>query len=338
MSRQLKIDHFLAGTAWQKANRTPLKQDASFRRYWRLDLDGSTRILMEAPPPEKSVSVFARIANFLRQHKLIAPEIFAINEAAGLMLLEDFGHDTFTQILAQDLSEETHLYEMAIDSLITLHQVRLDNSLALDDYNTQALLDEAQLFIEWFFPAVRSKTATRTQVDQYNEAWRKCFSGLKPLQSVVVLRDYHVDNLMAVRRTGDSVKCGLLDFQDALFGSPAYDLVSLLEDARRDVSPTLAAHCLDRYLSGRQLSNNTPACEILSAGMNILGAQRHAKVLGIFVRLAKRDGKTHYLAHLPRVLKLFTLALEREPLLAPIALWCAKHLSLSDLTLPSEHV
>ena len=335
MTRETQIEQFLSSTDWLQASRTPLNQDASFRRYWRLQKQTAHAMLMDAPPPEKPVSLFADIARFLLEHGLSAPQIYALDAASGLMLLQDLGDDTFTRILAADPKSEAELYQLAIDTLVRLHSIPEGKLLSLPAYDHSTLLSEARLFIEWFYPAVSGRTASAEQIQQFDAAWQSCFDALTPHRSVLVLRDYHVDNLMRLN-SGDHIHCGLLDFQDALIGSPAYDLVSLLEDARRDIPPPLRQRCLTRYNNAMRISGvDAPDATALQPWINVLGAQRHAKVLGIFVRLCKRDQKPHYLIHLPRVTALLQDAIEREPGLTPVADWMRVNLPFESIDLRS---
>ncbi len=332
-SRETLINTFLAGSPWQMAQRHPLSQDASFRRYWRLELNGNTAMLMDAPPPEKPVSRFADIAVFLCRQGLHAPAIYEMDDAHGLMLIEDFGDDTFTRVLATEPSQENTLYDLAIDTLVDLHRIDTFTGLSLAEYDPTILIDEAQLFTEWFVPTIAGQTTRIEQKESYAAAWQASFSKLAPHSHVLVLRDYHVDNLMRLAQAKQSARCGLLDFQDALMGSPAYDLMSLLEDARRDISDELKNRCLHRYFTATAERSNFPSQKTLTPWLNVLAAQRHAKVLGIFVRLFKRDNKANYLEHLPRVLALYTAALEREPALQPVRQWMTNNLPDEDIDL-----
>lgn len=334
MNRDAQIRAFLTHTDWTDAKRRALGQDASFRRYWRLSQHGNTAMLMDAPPPEKPISLFARIARFLRDNGLYAPEIYAMDEANGLMLIEDFGEQTFTRLLASDPGEETALYELACDTLCRLHHIPAPIELQLGAYDLSSLISEAQLFIEWFFPAITGQPASDAQISTFKQAWQQSFATLDEHRQVLVLRDYHVDNLMRVALPDGTTQCGLLDFQDALIGSPAYDLMSLLEDARRDINAELKQHCLDRYF--RQMARfdpHFPGPDTLIPWLNVLAAQRHAKVLGIFVRLRQRDHKPAYLRHLPRVLALYQNAIEREPGLMPVAQWMNENLPFEQINL-----
>ena len=158
--REHLIQNFLSQTPWKNAQRTALGQDASFRRYWRLHMDQGTAMLMDAPPPEKPVSLFAEIAQFLRDKGLYAPDVYTMDERHGLMLIEDFGDATFTRILQATPAQERPLYELAIDTLVELHCVTSYRELSLPEYDIATLLDEARLFIDWFYPAVSGMTAT----------------------------------------------------------------------------------------------------------------------------------------------------------------------------------
>ncbi len=333
MKREAQIEQFLSRTDWSQAKRTALSQDASFRRYWRLQQDAQQALLMDAPPPEKPVSLFANIAVFLRDHGVYAPAIYAQDESNGLMLIEDFGEHTFTRILATEPLSEITLYDLAIDTLCDLHQIKPNQTLSLGDYDIDTLVSEAGLFCEWFFPAITGFQAGLETRQSFDQAWRQSIEALTPHRSVLVLRDYHVDNLMRLCPNGQTL-CGVLDFQDALYGSPAYDLMSLLEDARRDISPELHRHSLTRYFRNMAAADpDFPRPEALQPWLNVLAAQRHAKVLGIFVRLYIRDQKPHYLKHLPRVLRLFQAAIEREPGLAPVAHWMQTELPFTSIDL-----
>ena len=290
-------------------------------------------MLMDAPPPEKPVSLFADIVNFLRNKGLHAPAIYDVDESQGLMLIEDFGDDTFTRILKSEPLKETTLYDLAIDTLVKLHRINSCSGLSLAAYDSRTMIDEAQLFIEWFYPVMTGKPASTEQIDSYRSAWQESLTNLTPHAKVLVLRDFHVDNLMKLARDGRSPVCGLLDFQDALTGSPAYDLMSLIEDARRDISGELKDRCLQRYFTAMAAQKDFPGQKELTPWLNVLAAQRHAKVLGIFVRLYKRDNKANYLEHLPRVLALYTAALERESALKPVLQWMANNLPPEDINL-----
>jgi len=301
---------FLAAHGWAGADIRPLAGDASFRRYFRVArADGATAVLMDAPPAQEDVGPFLAVAGHLIARGLRAPRPLAIDRRRGLLLLEDFGDDRVGPLLAREPGRERAIYERAVDIL-----VRLAGRPAPDDlppYDEEAMRREVALLPEWYAPAVE------TEVDEagYFEAWTKVWPAILAIVAdspVLVLRDYHADNLMVLADGG----LGLLDFQDALAGHPAYDLVSLLQDARRDVAPALEQAMIERYAAAANVAD--PAR--FRADYEILGAQRNAKILGIFTRLWKRDGKPHYLPLQPRVWS----CLERNlahPALAPVRAW-----------------
>ena len=324
------IAGFLAANGWSGTVPAPLAGDASFRRYYRL-ADGARRaVLMDAPPPEQEkLGAYVGIADALRRFGFSAPEIYAEDRGTGLLLIEDFGDDTFTRSLAGG-ADERALYTMAIDTLVALQRAVADTGLPdLPDYDEPRLLFEVSLLADWYAPAALGHKIPDQARAEYLAIWRELLPLAAADPPTLVLRDYHVDNLMRLPgRTG--VKgCGILDFQDAVIGSPAYDLVSLLEDARRDVSPALRYAMTDRYLAAipgidRARFRRTAA---------ILAAQRNAKIVGLFVRLWQRDGKPAYLAHLPRVWRLLEQDLA-EPALAPLAHWLDRHLPPARRRLP----
>lgn len=330
-SREALVRGFLRSAGWGAAERRMLAQDASFRRYERL-VDGDRRaVLMDAPPPLEDVRPFIAVGRHLRRLGLSAPEILAEDAEAGLLLLEDLGDHTFTRLLAAG-ADEHELYALAVDTLATLHGSAEAAALDLPPYDEGRLLAEAQLFVDWYLPAVLQRPATTDEAESYAAAWREALSEVGGAASTLVLRDYHVDNLVRLSARSGVAACGLLDFQDAVRGPASYDLVSLLEDARRDVPPQLAARMLERYLG--QLPSVQP--EPFMRSYRVLGAQRHAKVIGIFTRLAHRDGKPGYLRHIPRLWRLLERSLD-DPLLRPVRSWLDRNLRADQRRVPEPH-
>jgi aminoglycoside/choline kinase family phosphotransferase len=178
------------------------------------------------------------------------------------------------------------------------------------------LLTEALLLTEWYLPAVSGQSATEAAVAAYRDVWAELLPRARRVPDTLVLRDFHVDNLMRIAGREGTAACGLLDFQDAVEGPVSYDFVSLLEDARRDVDDGVRAASRDRYLAAFQ-GLDPDAFDISCV---ILGAQRHCKVLGIFTRLRDRDGKDDYLHHVPRLWRLLERA-AAHPSLAPLKHW-----------------
>jgi hypothetical protein len=291
------LDRFLAGQGWGAAERHPLAGDASFRRYIRLHRGADRAMLMDAPPPQEDVRPFLRIARLLERLDLSAPRVLAADEAAGLLLLEDLGDETYTRVLAAG-GDEGALYALATDLLIDLHR-RFDPAMAegVPPYDDDRLLDEAALLVDWYLPAIRGADTPADLRAEYLDLWRETFAIARSVADTLVLRDYHVDNLMLLDGRDGVAACGLLDFQDAVIGPISYDLVSLLEDARRDVPQDLAARMIARYCDAFPALDR----DAFLASYAVMGAQRSAKIVGIFTRLDRRDGKPIYLEHIPRV-------------------------------------
>jgi aminoglycoside/choline kinase family phosphotransferase len=291
---------FLDRAGWGGAEIRPLAGDASFRRYFRVVGNDGTAVLMDAPPMHEDSRPFLAVAEHLHQLGFAAPRILARDLDQGLILLEDFGDDRMREALDADPTRENTIYRQAIDLIRDLHQHPAGDLLP---YDMAVYQREASLFPEWYMPAVGLDPAPG-----YAEAWSEALAPVADDQSTTVLRDYHAENIMLL----PDGSLGLLDFQDALAGHHAYDLVSLLQDARRDVSPELEARMLAYY------------GPIDMGAYALLGAQRNAKILGIFTRLWKRDGKQRYLAFQPRMWTYMERDLQ-HPALAPVKAWFDRH-------------
>jgi N-acetylmuramate 1-kinase len=311
---------FIRSAGWGDAEERLLAGDASFRKYFRLTRGSSTAVVMDAPAPQEDVRPFVRIGRHLLAMKLSPPEIWAVDEAGGFLLLEDLGDDTFARVLANG-ADEMELYTRATDVLVAVHAAP-DNGLlpGLGAYEAEALIEAAMLLPEWYLPEATGHATPADIAQSYVAAWRACLAGLPPSAGGLLLRDFHKDNLLWLPQRPSVRACGLLDFQDAQRGHPSYDLVSLIEDARRDVSPAVHAGCLDRYIAATGLD-----AQDFRTGFALMAAQRHARIIGLFVRLLRRDGKPEYLPHLPRVWAMFERAL-KHPVLEPLRLWVDHHL------------
>jgi aminoglycoside/choline kinase family phosphotransferase len=295
---------FLESAGWGGARIDPLAGDASFRRYFRVVADTRRAVLMDAPPPHEDPRPFIDVAEWLHTRGFAAPAIHAVDLDRGLVLLEDFGDVRMRETVDEDADTLVPLYAAAVDVLVELHRHPAGDWRA---YDLTELQREAGLLVEWYCPAI----GLDVDVAGYRAAWGAVLHHALTDQPVTVLRDYHAENLMLV---GETRTLGLLDFQDALAGHPAYDLVSLLQDARRDVEPSIEDAMLSRY------TDATGAGSAFRDAYHVLGAQRNAKIVGIFTRLWQRDGKRRYPSLCPRV----WAYLERDlshPMLAPVARW-----------------
>ena len=326
-ARAAAIGGFLSAAGWGEVPPVPLAGDASFRRYYRLQDGARKAVLMDAPPPHEDVRPYVKVAAMLRGHGLSAPQIFAAEAGLGVLLIEDFGDHTYTRLLA-DGGDEAALYALAIDTLVGLQRA-VTTPPDLPAYDLPTLLGEAALLVDWYAPSVLGAPLAPALREEYLALWEAVLPLAALPQPTVVLRDFHVDNLMLLDGRAGLARCGLLDFQDALCGPASYDLVSLLEDARRDVPAALRAAMTERYLAAfpeldRPLFRRSAA---------ILAAQRNAKIVGIFTRLWRRDGKPQYLRHIPRVWRLLESDLA-EPALGRLAAWFERHLPAAARRVP----
>ena len=356
--RDARLEALLAETGFAGARRAPVSGDASTRAYERLTHAGRAAILMNAPPRAESapcppgaspearaalgynalarlaasrVEAFAALAAHLRALGLSAPEIYGLDVDAGFCILEDMGDGLYWSLLGEG-ADAAPLYEAAIDALVQASAFPAPGALAyagarwpLLTYDSTALHAEASLLPDWFAPKQLNRPLSDDALAEWRIAWDKVFALLDPADMRLVLRDCHSPNLMWLPDRRGAARAGMLDFQDALAGHPAYDVASLLEDARRDVEPDFAEIYLRRYIERAGVDP-----ESFRAAFAILAAQRNAKIIGVFARLKYRDGKPHYVTdHQPRVIRYFRRNLE-APALAPVADWFARWLPLAD--------
>jgi hypothetical protein len=301
---------FLAASGWGGAEIVPLAGDASFRRYFRVIADGRQAVLMDAPPPHEDPRPFAEVGQWLIERGLSAPKVLASDLERGLLLLRDFGDVRFRETVDADSSRERELYALATDVLVHLHQHPPMPGLPV--HGLEQWLDEVALFTDWYCPAV----GLEADAEGFRSAWRQVLEpvAMDGLGPVTVLRDYHAENIMLVEGREGVRHLGLLDFQDALSGHPAYDLASVLEDARRDVPPEIEREMLDRYLAATGHSDE------FERAYWALAAQRNTRILGVFTRLWKRDNKPRYREFQPRMWGLLERDLE-PPHMEPLRDW-----------------
>lgn len=314
--RSALMDEFLSRIGWQDATRRMLAGDASFRRYERVHFGERIAVLMDAPPPWEDVRPFMAVTQLLAGCDVTVPSIIAADEAQGFLLLEDLGDGSFTRLLRAEPAREQALYLAAMDALITLRrasEVQASSfALALPPYDKSVYLREAALFAEWFLPQMHGLEKARALRSEYLAIWEAILNATPVNQHCLVHRDYHADNLFWLANRAGHHAVGMIDYQDALWGDAAYDVASLLEDARRDVSEETVALCLTHY---RQATGEDAAS--FAQRYSVIAAQRNAKIIGIFARLCVRDGKAHYLEYLPRVWAHFMRDIA-HPSLAPL--------------------
>lgn len=334
----------LDASGFGSALRVHLEGDASRRSYERLYLNDATAILMKMPQSgdepklthgrtyteiahlADNVRPFAAIDRGLRERGFSAPEIFAADHDAGLLILEDLGNDRF--ITGNPPAPIDTRYAAAIDVLVALHSMDLPPILPvapriaheMPPYDIDAYLAEVELLFDWYLPhrgASRRDAASR---ENYLTLWRYALADIVPEQKTWVLRDIHSPNLLWLGQRQGLARVGLLDFQDAVMGPPAFDVASLLMDARVDVSEELELKLLSRYALGRKAREPAFDPAHFAHRYMVLGAQRATKILGIFARLDRRDRKPQYLRHLPRVW-MYLMRAFNHPALAELKAW-----------------
>jgi aminoglycoside/choline kinase family phosphotransferase len=300
MTRDAVIKTFLDRHGWQDAVRSPLAGDASARRYERLRRASGPAILMDMPPGSGlDPRPYLAVADWLRAGGFSAPEILAAEPESGLVLIEDLGDDLLAVLCDREPDRAEALYSAAVDVLADLQARPLpgaDAGWAPPPYDMAFLMREVRLVPEWYLPAATGRAVSGDLVAEYDTLCQAALEAIPATAPAVVLRDFHAENLIWLPDRAGIARIGILDFQDMLIGHPAYDLVSLLEDARRDTSPDLRAALTARYLAR---SGAEPEAFLQAAAT--LSAQRNLKILGLFTRLCRQDAKPRYLDFLPRV-------------------------------------
>lgn len=333
--RFFKVCNFLEATEWQEAKWQFLQGDASTRSYIRLKVSTgsstdlqeskSDALLMNAPPqPDgppirygkpysqiahlaENMTSFVAVSNALIEAGLSAPKVHKFNIEEGLLLINDLGDHQLYHMITEQNANQQNLYETAIDILCELrgHKPKPmevgDRVYELPSYTNDALSIEAELVIDWYWPKLKSTNITNDEREAYQKIWSKLFDDLAPNNKYWVLRDFHSPNLMHLPIESGLKTLGIIDFQDAVIGHAAYDVVSLCQDARITVPEAVERHLLSRYVERAKQQDHSFDEEDFLRAYAILGAQRASKLLGIFVRLAVRDGKKNYLTHIPRI-------------------------------------
>ena len=351
--RETEIITFLNTTGWGEAARSAVPGDASARRYERLSQDGQQAVLMDVPMQklgqvhaedmslearrQSGYNALARIAGMnpvafvcvtdaLSIRGFSAPKILAADLPKGLILLEDLGDNLYARAIENRPEAETPLYEAAIDCLAALYRCSFPQDLTykgvswrVRDYDEAALLAETDLCLNWYVKDL-GHDINGAALEDWHNIWRATFTAFDAHAPGLCLRDYHAENLFWLPKRESTSRVGLIDYQDALFVHPSYDLVSIIEDARRDVGPDLHAPLIERFCEKSGLKFD----DKFKAAYAVMGAQRNAKILGIFVRLAERDGKPHYRKLIPRVAANFRRNLA-HPAMSDLQTWFETH-------------
>lgn len=296
--------------------------DCSKRKYERIIAKDRNFILMDCPPKGENIEMFIVMSKFLQKHGFSAPQIYDYDAKNGLLLLEDLGKNKFTNLFPdkENPDFEKEAYLKATELLLDLHNISI-TEIELPHYDDRLLMKEVLLMIEHYIPVLRGEKIAQKAVEEFKEIWTHLFHYTRLIPEVIVLRDYHADNLIWLSARNELQKVGLLDFQDAVIGSRAYDLVCLLEDARRDVPKDVVEQCINHYVENSKIDITRK--EFLAA-YAILGAQKNCKIAGIFARKAA-EGNAAYLKFIPRVIEHIKNDLQ-NPLLFPLKKWLAEHL------------
>ena len=322
MSRDLEIDAFLARQNLPPARRI-LAEDASFRRYLRL-ADGAG-VLMDAPPAREDMRPFMTVQAHLSGLGLSVPQIRAADVPAGLLLLEDLGDTLFPAVLADD--NLLDLYDAATDALARIHAPAPPK--ALPAWNADAMTAAAAAtFLDWWWPARFGQQPDASIRSAFTAAMQAMLAPLGRGPAGFVHRDYFAGNLFWLQRSG-ARRIGIIDFQDAATGHPAYDLVSLVEDARRDLPATLKARAIARYLAQRPALDPQAFRDAYDA----CAVHRHLRVAALWIRLAVRDGKRGYLRHGPRTWRLLAGALQTDAA-QPVMTFMKRHVPTASWNNP----
>lgn len=350
-ARSLAIRKFLNSSGNEKASRGPLSADASDRRYELIKPAGAPPLLlMDAPempdgPPVRdgkpysriahlaeNVTAFVAIGKLLREAGYAAPEIPAYDLHDGLALIEHLGDGLIIDDARRPIEER---YLVSMEFLADMHGKPVADHYCFPDgtrysipsYDRDAVLIEAELLLDWYVPFASGKPANKAETDEFRAIWNELFDQLDAHETTLVLRDFHSPNVIWRGDQSGIDRVGVIDFQDALIGPTAYDVASLAQDARVDVSAELETKLLHHYIELRHRTNPEFDREALQAGYAIMSAQRATKILGIFVRLKERDGKGQYLKHLPRIQDYLSRSLA-HPAMQRYQEWCANVIEL----------
>jgi tRNA threonylcarbamoyl adenosine modification protein YjeE len=349
LARFAAIDRFLGGTKWRHAHHHYLNGDASARGYTRLRANGTSVMLMDSPkapggPPVRDnrpysqiahiaedVKPFVAVADALREAGLSSPRSHAQDLDNGLLILEDFGDETFTRMAGEGLNLFGP-YQLAVDALLILRKKPPRRVLPasgvshiLPDFDREALGIETELVVDWFLPAVRGTATPQKLRDEFAALWDEQFDWLLRQPTGWLLRDFHSPNLLWRSGEEGMARLGIIDFQDAMRGHLAYDLVSLLQDARLDLPASIEPALREHYCEHAAATDAGFEAKAFLRAYRLLGAQRATKLLGLFTRLCRRDGKRAYLRHLPRVARYLSENLN-DPDLAGLKSWYEREL------------
>ena len=279
----------------------PIRSDASFRKYFRVYIKNKKKklLLVNSPKEIENNLGYLKVTNIFENMNLSVPKIFNFDSSRGSFLIEDFGLNTYTNSLKNGISEYK-LYNLATNILIYINNHSKNLEKKLPKYSNKKFIDEVLLFLKWYWPAIYKKKPKKNIENEFVRIWKNLLNRNLKTKKVLVHRDFHIDNLFFLKDRLNLKACGLIDFQDSVIGPSSYDLVSLLEDARRNVNKKVAYKMNNKFV--KKFSKQEK--ENFINEYRVLAVNRHLKIIGIFTRLFLRDKKKSYLKHIPRLWKL----------------------------------
>ena len=297
LARKQQIENFLQESNLKDYNITPLKQDASQRKYFRLTKEKESFILMDCLPNFESVNPFIKVSEFLLIEEFSVPKIYFQDNKNGFLILEDFGNNSLNNYLTKYPHKNIALYKLALDNLIKLSKIKVPNDFPKHDQKT--LIAGTEMFQQYFLP---------NNDHEFTDLCQNLFKQLDYNSQHISLRDFHADNLMYLDNRSNYQKIGLLDYQDSSQGFLAYDLISLIQDARRFIPVNLQNEFLKYFLT------NIPHIdkEKFMKEYQILSFQRNSRIIGLFNKFHKEDNNPDYLKYLDNVFKYFKINLESK--------------------------
>lgn len=302
VTREQEINNFIATGDWASAVVSPLRVDASVRRYFRLNKNGKTAVLMDARPPLEDTTTFAFMADKLRRMGFSVPEIYAADHTAGLVLMEDFGDDTFFDLITKGIGDTRELLTLAVDALI--HKYQADPAIALEGcvaYSDEYWLFRVEQFLKFYMPQVHGVTLPADVHAEYLDIFKRTLDAAHYFPPVLLHGDYGAQNLFLLKDRPGIKALGIIDFQDMtdargnMSGSPAFDLMFLLQDVRMKFPGDLEQNLKARFIKETGITE----VDQFNAEYATISAAQSAKCLGLFARLGHVDKREFYLQFLP---------------------------------------
>lgn len=321
--REEKCQNFLKENGWEGVEHQLLVEEGSARKYYRLHKNGKTVVLLDSPNPTAPQERLANVVTYakaLNNIGLRAPQVYAADLETGFALIEDFGDDMVSKLFDEGMDKKQVLTD-AMDALIHLHRNLDTDTIPTLGNDLDYYLWENPYFTNWYWPARNHHETPPDVAAEYLDLWKKLLTNLPPIKKTMIMTDFHAPNIMLLPGKGIET-IGIIDFQDSILGSPVYDVMSLLEDDRRDLSDDIGLPLRQRY---RDAMKDIIDPELFDLYYAVCSAQRHAKNMGNFVRIAVQKNAPRWLDYIPVATKWFDRSLHAHPYLEPMQKWFAKH-------------